>query len=251
MNAASRQARKQPWIRRRLGVWLDSPATTHVAPFLAWLLLMVLLDRLNLASEAWNYALRTGAVLLLLLLCRPWRWYAAPRCTDLLPGTLVGIVVFLVWVLPELRTADRMPWLQELYLRFGVRPLGRLPLRPHLPPCDPGVCGWPLAWVRAGGSAFVIAMAEEFFWRGFVYRRLLEPDFTAVPTARYDREAFLITCVLFGLEHHRYLAGMVAGAAYGYLLLRRHGIWSAILAHVVTNLLLGVYVLYTGFHEFW
>ena len=48
-----------------------------------------------------------------------------------------------------------------------------------------------------------------------------------------------------------FLVGILAGLAYGLLLIRTRDIWAAVTAHVVTNLLLGFYVLVMGAYGFW
>jgi uncharacterized protein len=57
--------------------------------------------------------------------------------------------------------------------------------------------------------------------------------------------SFIVTVVLFGSEHTLWLAGMMAGAIYNLLLYKTRRLWPCILAHGVTNLLLGVHVLVT------
>jgi uncharacterized protein len=97
----------------------------------------------------------------------------------------------------------------------------------------------------------VIAVIEEFFWRGFLYRWLLGREFLKVDLGRFNAVLFIAVAVLFGIEHDRWLAGIVAGAAYGLLLLRTRDIWAVAAAHGVTNFLLGWYVLATGAYELW
>ena len=57
--------------------------------------------------------------------------------------------------------------------------------------------------------------------------------------------------ILFGLEHHRIVVGVIAGLLYGLLLLRQKKLRGVVLAHAVTNFGLGVYVLATGNWAFW
>ena len=45
-------------------------------------------------------------------------------------------------------------------------------------------------------------------------------------------------------------AGAMAGAFYGLVAIRQ-GVGAAVVAHVVTNLLLGLYVIHTGQWGFW
>ena len=108
-----------------------------------------------------------------------------------------------------------------------------------------------MALVRLLGSGLVIAAVEEFFWRGFLYRFLIAPAFTRVDPGTFAAAAFLAVAAVFGLEHDRWLAGVLAGLAYGAVFVRTRDIWAAVVAHAATNLLLGLYVLSTGAYRFW
>lgn len=238
----------------------QSPDTTrqatiaHVVPFVAWMLLMSLLGWAG-PDHAWKYAARTAVSLTLLLVFRPWRWYAAPKLKNIPIAVLAGVLVYVIWVFPEITWGETVPWIQDMYLRFGIRPFGEVPMTTVFADTkdiyDPAVCGWPLSLVRLGGSAFVIAVIEEFFFRGFLYRWIIERDFTRVDLARFDWEAFGLMILMFGIEHQRWLAGMVAGIIYLGVMLKTRDIWAAVLAHVITNFMLGVYVLKSGYYAFW
>jgi len=56
---------------------------------------------------------------------------------------------------------------------------------------------------------------------------------------------------LFGIEHNLWLAGILAGLAYGGLYIRSGKLRSAIAAHAVTNFLLGSWVVYSSQWQFW
>ena len=94
-------------------------------------------------------------------------------------------------------------------------------------------------------------MIEEIFWRAFVMRFLIASQFKRIPLGQFTWYAFTLTAVAFGFEHHRWLPGILAGAAYGALLCRTRNLFSPIQAHAVTNLLLGLYVIYTEQWSFW
>lgn len=219
----------------------------HVIPFAVWLVLMAGLG----APAGWKYAVRVVAALAALMVLRPFRDYAPPRIRNLPLALVAGVVVFLLWVVPELGGAGPWAGLREFYLKYAVLPFGRVPVVQSPSPYAPEVCGWPLALVRLGGSALVIAVIEEFFWRGLIYRRLTARDFLSVDPGVFRAGAFLATMLCFGFEHDRWLAGALAGAVYGWVYLRTRDIWAACFAHVVTNLLLGLYVLATGAYAFW
>ena len=61
----------------------------------------------------------------------------------------------------------------------------------------------------------------------------------------------LLVALFFGLEHFRWAAGIVAGIAYGWLYIRTRDIWAVSIAHVVTNLVLGIYVVWADQYVFW
>ncbi len=66
-----------------------------------------------------------------------------------------------------------------------------------------------------------------------------------------DLTRFLMVAAVFGIEHQEWLAGFLAGLAYGWMYVRTRDIWAVSLAHAVTNLLLGFYVIRTGAWQFW
>lgn len=105
--------------------------------------------------------------------------------------------------------------------------------------------------VRMFGAAMIVPVMEEIFWRSFLLRYIIKPDFKAVAIGQYTLSSFVISTVLFGLEHNMFLAGMMAGAAYNIVLYRTKSVPQCILAHAMTNLLLGIYVIYTNNWQFW
>ena len=222
-------------------------AVPHVAPFAAWVLLMLLPG----VPPAWSYVLRTLAGAVLILVLRPWENYPRLAWSHVPPALLVGVAVFALWIIPESPWfAQRFTHAHAFYLRYGVTG-DASPVAGADSPFSPQVGGWPIALVRLAGSACVIATIEEFFWRGFLYRWIQKPDFLSVDLGRFHAAAFAIVVVVFAVEHHRWAAGAIAGVAYGLAAVRTRDIWTAVLAHVVTNGLLGVYVLATGSYAFW
>ncbi|MEI6516583.1 MAG: CAAX prenyl protease-related protein [bacterium] len=219
------------------------PSLRHVAPFLVWVAVMCL----PLPDPAIQYAIQTVATLAILLMARPWRYYPS-LSVELLPvSILTGMVVFVLWVLPESDWMRKFPALFDLYARYGIR--GVAPDGPS--PYAPEQCGWALAVIRLAGSALVIAVAEEFFWRGFLMRWMKAQPFLGVSPRHIGWGFLLAGSCLFGLEHSRWLAGILAGLAYGLLYIRTGTLWTAIIAHIVTNYLLGLYVLATGAYQYW
>lgn len=226
----------------------DTAWLRHVVPFIAWLFLMQMMGD----PAGWKYAVRSVVCLGLFWGMRPWRGYAAINWRQAPIALLVGIVVFIVWVAPEsVWVAERFPRFRDFYLRWGVMPFGRLREVSNARPYAPEVAGWAWAFARLAGSAAVISAIEEFFWRGFLYRWMFDRDFMRVNLGVWHAGYFLLVNLVFGLEHESWFTGWIAGLAYGWVMLRTRNIWTAVLAHGVTNYLLGWYVLATGQYHYW
>ena len=260
------------------GGFLRRAVAAHVAPYLLWILPLAALAMADAAFSlptrpllARIYAAKSLLCALLLGWLKPWRLYApggaevqSPRFGVHAFGIGSGLLVAALWILPESPWLfARAPGFAAFYNRWLILPPGDWPsyfrpdLFPALPPNHPSLayspaeCGWTLTVVKLLGSAFVISAAEEWFFRGFLYRWLRKGDFLSVDPARYDAQSFWLVVLVFGLEHDRWLAGMMAGAVYGWLVLRTGRIGTAIAAHATTNFALGIYVVLSRQYGFW
>jgi hypothetical protein len=108
-----------------------------------------------------------------------------------------------------------------------------------------------LIFFRFFGAALVVPIMEELFWRSFLLRYIINSDFMSVRVGTYTLFSFLVGSGLFGLEHTLVLAGIMAGIAYSLLLYWTKSIYQCVLSHAVTNFVLGIYVLQTGYWQFW
>ncbi len=108
-----------------------------------------------------------------------------------------------------------------------------------------------LVFFRFLGAVIVVPIFEELFWRSFALRWVIHEDFTTVPIGTFTWLSFLVIVLGFGFEHHRWLVGLAAGIIYNGLLYYKKDLSACVLAHGVTNLLLGVYVLMTQQWTFW
>jgi CAAX prenyl protease-like protein len=228
----------------------------HVIPFVAWIACIFLVGQLALEDgsvvKAWVYAGQTVLGLALMVVLRPWQWYGAFQWRNLPLALVVGVGVFVVWVFPESAwLAERAPGLHAWYQRIFILPPWSVPDPPGISPYDPAVCGWGLSIMRIVGSAFVIAVAEEFFWRGWLYRWLLRENFLEADLGHWQTGMVLAVSAVFALEHMQWGVGFLAGLAYLWLMIRTRDLWAAIIAHVVTNLILGIYVIATESYNFW
>ncbi len=223
-------------------------------PFFTWIagivLLMLPLGFDTFQAAAWVYAGKTCLCAGLLFFFRPWRFVSCqPTRGDWVLGVLIGLAVYILWALPE-----STPWqsVTDFYYRWCVMMPGTLPdyslseayaWNWHLSPT--------LAVLKLIGSAFVIAPIEEFFFRGWLMRWLSQRDWRALPLAKVTRDAFWITAVVFAFEHDRFVGGLLAGVAYGALAVRTNSLRASIIAHSLTNLILGLQVLLFDAYRFW
>ena len=226
---------------RRESFWL-------IAPYAAWMVLMMALP-----ATVVGYAIRTAVVGVLLAV--GWARGKATDFTDchglgglanrgsdksdvrvasdsgeptrpfdhsiirLFDYSLAGLLVFAIWILPE---QFDWAWYRQWCIvgEGGTRAVAEASAA--------------MVAVRLVGSAFVISVAEELFFRKWLI----------------GFAGFGWMVALFAIEHDRWLVGTIAGAVYGLLYLRR-GLLAAIVAHATTNLVLGLWVLRTGQWQFW
>jgi CAAX prenyl protease-like protein len=144
-----------------------------------------------------------------------------------------GGAVFLAWIVLD------QDW------TVLSRPMGYAPL------AEDGSIDLVHAFARLAGFALVVPVMEELFWRSLVLRWIERHDFQSVAPREVGWRAFAITTALFALEHERWLAGALAGATYNWLYMRSGNLRVSIVAHMVTNGILGLWVLQTGNWEFW
>jgi membrane protease YdiL (CAAX protease family) len=237
----------------------------HVLPFAIWLTMMVWFD---------SYNARTVGGLVLLAVFRPWRWYPRLKLKNIPVAIGVGVFILIVWVGFESPwVAEKAPAVTEWYDRlfvdithpFKTRELfdaggGKMvPYEvieagePHagLHPFAPEVTGWFTFWMHMFGTSVVIAVIEEFFFRGFAYRWMLGSPFFKINHGKLHWPMLLLISVFFGVEHTEWLAGIICGVAFGLLYIKTQDIWAAIIAHGTTNFLLGLYVIKYGAYQFW
>ena len=172
----------------------------------------------------WRYATQITAVAALLV----WFWsgYAELRgparggTRDWLLALLIGTIVFVAWINLD------FGWAQ---LGAGRGVAGEL--------SGNGATGAEIL-LRVAGAVLVVPVMEELFWRSFLIRWLERATFLSVDPRTVRWRSILLAAAVFGAEHHLWLAGIVAGIAYGWLYRRTGILWTAVLAHALTNALL-------------
>ncbi len=100
--------------------------------------------------------------------------------------------------------------------------------------------------VRFAGLALVVPVIEEFFLRGFLMRYVMHQNWWQVPFGSVNRTAVIVGTAIPMLMHPgELLAALVWFSMVTWLMVRTRNIWDCVMAHAVTNLLLGIYVVAT------
>ncbi|MFL9710303.1 CAAX prenyl protease-related protein [Methylobacillus sp. Pita1] len=220
---------------------LNMPIWSRVAPFALYMLFMAAVDlAARFASTEldlrWLYGIKVGLVAILLWVLR--KHYAELRdisslgAKSWLSATVIGVLVFIAWINLD------APW-----MLLGDRSEG------FNPGSGPDACL--LMATRVMGAALVVPLMEELFWRSFLMRWIHNQHFLNVDPRQVSVLALLVSSALFAIEHTEWFAGLMAGLAYGLLYIRSGKIWMPIIAHAVTNGMLGVWVIHTGNWYYW
>jgi len=209
---------------------LGHPAAPYVLPFAVFLVLTEL-SRWIPGGLLWLYPLKTVLVGVLLLWFR--HAYSEIKLGFSLLALIVGALVFVLWV--PLYGGPLLLSEPEIINPYALA--GQ----------------WATPWIatRLFGAVVIVPIMEELFWRSFLLRYLVNPDFRQVPLGTFTWFSLVISTLLFGIEHHQWVAGIVAGLAYTLLLYRTKSLFACVLAHAVTNFLLGIYVLDTYQWQYW
>ena len=228
-----------------------SPLAIRVAPFAVFLALTLCQGRLGGHSQYWFYLAKTVTGALMIWVARPfiqelrwtWSWEA----------WAVGVGMCVLWIGVD----GYYPKLDDLLVRCGLTKaqsaadLARSAWNPPAHFGDGSGWAWLFIGVRLAGSALVVPPLEEVFYRSFLYRYLAAADFQSIPLGLFRWTPFLAVSVFFGFEHPRWLAGILCGLVFQGLVCLKGRLGDAIAAHAITNLLLGLWVVWRGAWQFW
>jgi len=231
-------ATRVPWLRKptpaqsAVGAVPPNPATPYLLPFLSILAAGMFAAAASSGFE-WLYPVRFIAAAAVLWALR--RRYSSLDLHFSWFGPAIGVAVFVLWIafdrLHPSAAGDAMP---------RALAASAAPLR----------IGWIVLRVLA--AVVTVPIAEELAFRGFLIRRLISPEFDALPPSTFTWPALLLSSVAFGLLHGQlWLPGILAGLLYGWALLRRGRIGEAIAAHATTNALLAACVLVFHHWHLW
>ncbi len=165
-------------------------------------------------------------------------------------GVLVGIVGGPLWIglchldiehvyLQPLLERINLGWLIGAGLRSGFNPFAQMAQPPGL--------AWGFLIVRFAGLVLLVPLIEEFFLRGFVMRFVMDRDWWKIPFGQVNGLAIAIGTLLPMFAHPgELIAAAVWFSMITWLMVRTRSIWDCVVAHAITNLILGLYVVLQG-----
>lgn len=203
------------------------PAASFLLPFLATLFTRMISQAFSVGFDIY-YPIRTLVVAWVLFLCMR-SWARLLGSVSWRNAALWGGGVYLVWIALVHGSND---------------PTGN--------PWTALDAPWSSLWIgaRVFGAVLIVPLVEELAFRGYLLRRLQAPDFERVPVGALTPFALVASSVAFGALHSQFVAGTLAGLAYGWLT-RRGRLADAVVAHSVTNLCLAVQVILLGQWSLW
>ena len=219
------------------------PALAYIAPFILFVSLLAIRRTIPAGTippetfAALRFVLIVAALAVFSRRVIPWR--PAFRIASI----LLGVAVFLVWIGPDtLCPGYRDFWLFHNFLTGTAA--SSLDVRLKMSAF--------FITLRVLESAILVPILEELFWRGWLMRWLIRPDFQSVPLGQYVPSSFWMVALLFAAEHGPYWeVGLIAGIAYNGWIVRTRNLADCILAHGVTNALLAAYVLVFNKWQYW
>ncbi len=224
-----------------------SPFMARVAPFVIFLVLTACQGQFGEASRYWFYFAKTIVGIWLILVMRPvvteMKWAISWE------SVVVGVGVFALWVGLD----GLYPSIVELLQKIGIGDgeAESRPWNPHVQFGDNAALAWLFIFTRFFAVTLVVPPLEEVFYRSFVYRWIVRPEFDSVRLNQFHPKAFFLTSAIFGLVHLEWLPGILCGMAYQWLVIGKNRLGDAMTAHAITNFLLAVWVVWKGAWHFW
>jgi CAAX prenyl protease-like protein len=232
---------QQP-TERKLPIREDLAYILPMAAFLAFIWVGAQGAETGHGNTAYPWAYLARAIIVAAVLIAFRRAYTRIRWNHWWLGLIVGIVGIFQWV--------GMQHVLEAHFAF-FRPRGDI-FNPDLFFKSPNT-KWAFEAVRLFGAVLVVPFMEELFWRDFCWRSIIAPnDFKLAAVGEWDWKAFIIVPLIFAVVHGNWwLTAIVWAFMIGGLLAYTKSLGACIIAHATTNLLLGVYVLYSKQWSLW
>lgn len=225
-------SRRASWLE----VW---PSARYIAPLAIFFVLLTGLPLLPISLD-WQYPVFVAVLTVVCAVC--WPGFSL-RPTNTLTSITLGAAVFFLWIAPDvlIPAYRHNPLFSNAIVGHIHSSLPPAALRSH----------WILFW-RTIRAVLIVPVVEELFWRAWMMRWLINPNFLKVPLGTYSPFSFLITAILFASEHGPYWdVGLITGFIYNWWMIRTKSVANCILMHAVTNTLLSGYVMWWSQWQYW
>lgn len=214
--------------------------TAPMAVFLTLLALNNFLQRPGgafwlVSPEYWIYPVQTTICGLVLIWF--WREYPFQAARRIGFAGAVALLALVLWIAPQ------------AIFGFAPRADG---FNPEVFSDQPAAY-WATVCLRFLRLVVVVPLVEEIFWRGFLLRYLINEKFSTVPVGSFSWLSFSAVTLGFGFAHARadWIPALITGALYNCVAYRTKSLPSCVLAHALTNLLLGLWIMKTRQWGFW
>ncbi len=173
------------------------------------------------------------------------RWYIIAPLNLSWLSVGVGVVGFFVWI--------GFYWLDNRLLGIGTMfPPSRAAYNPYRELAHDPTWMKQFLVIRFFGLVALVPLIEEFFLRGFLMRYIDDPDWDEIPLGEAGTWALVGIPIYAAMTHPNELVSAVIWfSMVTWLYLRTKSIWNCVIAHAVTNLMLGIYVVNWGKWELW
>ena len=216
------------FVRQKLQ---GSPEYARVAPFAVYAALTPLQGEFGPDSVYWFYIVKT--FIAAWMVWEVWPLVQEMRWKISWEAVVIGVAIFAIWI-----------GLDGYYPRLSKLGEGTNPFKEF---GDGSPTAWFYIVVHITGMTLVVPPVEEVFYRSLVYRYLVKVKFLEMPLGQFHGLSFVVTSVIFGVMHPQWwVAGIICGLAYQWLVVRKNRLGEAMTAHAITNFMLGVWIVWRG-----
>ncbi|MCA9150031.1 MAG: CAAX prenyl protease-related protein [Planctomycetales bacterium] len=190
-------------------------------------------------TYVFNVAVTTAIVLLV-----GWGYFKVPFRVSIW-SVIVGVVGIVVWV--GLTELDRN------FIHLGESlSSGREAFNPFVALKDEPSFLRKFLIFRFLGLVIIVPLIEEFFVRGFLIRYVDDPDWDEQPLAEAKQLGWL-SPTIYGVVAHMTepFAALAWFSMVTWMYKKTGSIWDCVIAHSITNLLLGIIVVKYGLWYYW